>query len=410
MINSINSIPNMKTCNIQGGLQPASIAAAPAMNPPQAATDLKGTTALAAYNSFGVMNNQTPVIQLSLPTILQPEAVKALKGERIYTSTGDLTAIIDKSDKTTTVYKMDCETPNDAIRKIETFDNATGKLIRAQENLNIINPGQMPVLELIEIKEFYPDSDKLQKNTIYSKGKLQMTALHEYGPNGYEKISGIENNHMFVEESYENINTDRLTTFDKNGKIISVETMDRDNNTKQKVSYKNGMPSKIITENRFPIPNTTGKNPMTDPDLVPAQPYILNYDPKQIQGDRTMYSNGSLESIETHTANNGHVTHRFEINGNLLGIEDAKDPNNIKTVMFYPEHYAVEESSKDLRKTTVFNKDGSKEVSTINLNDKSEKMAMYSKEGHLVSYIDIDKDGKRMLMNFDKQGNLYNIA
>ena len=39
-----------------------------------------------------------------IPTIYLPEAVDAIKGERIYKSNGELYAIIDETDKTRTVF------------------------------------------------------------------------------------------------------------------------------------------------------------------------------------------------------------------------------------------------------------------------------------------------------------------
>ena len=110
--------------------------------------------------------------------------------------------------------------------------------------------------------------------------------------------------------------------------------------------------------------------------------------------------------------NGGHIVHKFNLDGSLLGIENkANKEDDGRTVLFFKDYYSIASNiAKDVRKTTVFNKDGSKEVSIVNFNDKSEKMAMYSKDGVMLSYIDVDKDGKKLVMNFDKQGNLYNIG
>ena len=78
--------------------------------------------------------------------MLQPEAIRVIEGERVTAPNGTLDSIIKRNDKTTTIYKMDVLAPNDAIRKIEVYDNTTGKLIREQENFNDIKPGKNAVI------------------------------------------------------------------------------------------------------------------------------------------------------------------------------------------------------------------------------------------------------------------------
>ena len=118
-----------------------------------------------------------------------------------------------------------------------------------------------------------------------------------------------------------------------------------------------------------------------------------------------------LEAITTLTTDGGMVIHRFDINGNLNTIMDQKDINNPKIITFNPDSYIISERlSKDVEKLTVFNKDNSKEVSVVNHKNKSEKMIKYSKDGIPESYVDIDAvTGNKMLMDFDKQGNLISV-
>lgn len=409
MINSINSIPSANNIGMQaqGKVTNPSI---PTNNYQVQNPNINGIDALAAYNQPAVSKSMPKTIQPAIPTVLQPEAIKGMEGDRIYNSMGELDTIVKRTDNYTTVYKTDIQAPNDAIRKIETFDNKTGKLVRVQENLNIIEKGKLPQLNVIEIKDFYPDSDKVQKTTVYYRGKLEMVGEKEYGPNGYEKNSLITMGKPIVIEEFGDTHISKVTRFDQKGQITSVETIKKDENTKQTVIYKNGAPAKVISESKSPIVNTTGKNPMADADLVPSQPYILGYDPKTIQGEKTYYSNGALDSISTLTENGGYMTHKFAADGNLIGIEDAKNPDNSKTILYYSDYYSVDEQiAKDVRKTTVFNNNGTKEVSIVNFADRSEKYAMYEKNGKLSNYIDIDKDGNKMMLTYDKDNNLIDI-
>ena len=119
-----------------------------------------GAEAMAAYNKAAV---KSPVkadikdfetlknLKPSLPTVLQPEAIKILDGERIRNADGTLYAIVKKTPETTTTYLMDVQAPEDAIRKIITVDSKTGKRIRVQENYNKIEQGKLPVIFSTEI-------------------------------------------------------------------------------------------------------------------------------------------------------------------------------------------------------------------------------------------------------------------
>lgn len=405
MINALNSIPMIQNVGMsKPASSPVSVNNNIVQNP-----NLNGANALGIYNQAAVSKPASKTITPILPTILQPEAIHSIEGSRIYNATGELDSIVKKGENFTTVYKMDIQAPNDAIRKIQTFDNKTGKLIKSQENLNIIENGQMPQIKVIELKEFNPDG-KVKASSIFYEGKPEMIAEYEYGPNGYEKKSAIAQGRAIVEEEFPEQNISKMTRFDAKGQIASVETINRAENSSQTVFYKNGIPARLINESKSPIPNNTGKNPLADPDLIPSHPFILGYDPKQVQGNKVYYSNGEINAIETLTANNGRMVHRFEANGNLAAIEDSTNPANKKQIFFYDNYQAIEEDiNGQIHKTTTHNDDGTKEVGVVNTSDNSEKYAMYSKDGKMKSYIDIDKDGNRMMMQFDKAGNLISV-
>ncbi len=412
MINSINPLyavnntmmPNTPMQQVpQTGITPV-------QNP-----NLNGVNALAAYNQ--PVQPMTKDLKPSQPTIMQPDAIKNYlmkTGTCVTTSTGTLDSIVKKDDKYTTVYKMDISAPNDAIRKIETFDNSTGKLIRVQENYNEIKKGQLPQAFMIDIKELDPNTGKTTKFTNYYKGQLDVVKEFEYTPNGSQKEYSVSGKRKALLENSADGNIKKITEYDEKGQIRLIKTINSDEYTAQTIFYKNGIPSNIITEKQEIIPNTTGKNPMADPELIPSQPYNIGYDPKSIQGERSYYSNGAIERIETTTAT-GKVIHTFDLNGTLSGIGfDDNNSKNIKSVIFHTEidgrkSYSLEENlSDDIRKTTVFSEDGRKEVIINNDKTQQEKFAYYSKEGIMLSYIEHSKDNE-ILLNFDKQGNLRNI-
>lgn len=377
--------------------------------------NLNGARALASYNTPVAAANPK-VITPALPTVLQPEAIKGIKGERVLSSSGTLDSIISKNEKTTVVYKMDVQAPNDAISKIETYDNVTGKLISVQSNINLIEQGVMPQNIMTEIAEFNSENGQLKKITTYDKGKLDAVCEFEYAPNGDEKVYTVTNRVSTLNEKFANGDTGRITSFDKSGKITEVRNYNEATGQTEIITYKNGVPSKVENKsyNNAPIANTTGKNPQADTDLIPSEPYVLGYEPKSVQGNRTFYSNGMLETINTNTEN-GFVMHRFDINGELSGIVDARDPESVKTVLFAKrldgEKYTSveEEISEGVYKTTTFNSDGTKEVGVMNSNTKNDKHAFYLQNGVMEHYGEYNKDGSNLIMEFNKNGELINI-
>jgi len=407
MINAVNNLPYVPNVGMAKDAQPQQISGY--VNNTVDNPNLNGMNALGAYNSPVVKKSAPKTITPLLPTILQPEAIHSLDGAKIYNSMGELDSIVKKDEKYTTVYKMAIQAPQDAVRKIQTFDNQTGKLIKSQENLNIIESGKMPQIKMIEVKDFNADG-KVKSRSVFYDGKPEMFCEYEYGQNGYEKRNIVVGGLPRVEEEFTLQNISKYTIFDDKGQLSSVETINRSENSSQTVFYKNGIPVRVQNEAETPIPNLTGKNPQADKDLLPALPYVLGYDPKQVQGNKSYYSNGVINAIETITANGGRMIHHFESNGNLSSIEDATNKDAIKRIFFYDNYYVIEENiGKNIQKTTTFNDDGSKEVGVINMADKTEKYANYSKEGILMSYGDFDNDGNRMLMLFNRNGDLIKV-
>lgn len=413
MINSIN--PSMGVQNVQAGQYQVQQSIGQSVNQMVQNPNLNGVNALASYNKPAKSAPKT--ITPSLPTVLQPEAIKVIEGERVTAPNGTLDSIIKRNDKTTVIYKMDISAPNDAIRKIEVYDNATGKLIRDQENFNDIKEGKMPSAFLMEVNE--RDSEgRISKTTVYSHGKLDNVVEFEYGPNGYEKAtiiyadgtSAIEESTKIPVKGKTMSVTSKMTKFDNKGQIVSIETIDREKRESEKVTYKNGIPSGIKHSKEEPIANNTGINPFADKDLVPAQPYVLGYDPKSVEGEKRYFSNGVLHSITTNTGN-GDVIHIFDVTGRLTGIE-----NGSKSIIFNNDadpisrKYSIcEKLGEKIEKLTTFF-DGEKEVSINNYENNTYKTAVY-KDDKLVFYTEgkSNSDDDRIAMSFDNQGNLVKV-
>lgn len=411
MINPVNLSPMVQNTTMmapqQVATQPRQIYA-PMDNP-----NMDGLKALAAYNQplANSANVAPKTITPTLPTVLTPAAIHSMEGERISSADGTLSAIVKRGENTTTVYKMDIQAPNDAIRTIETYDNKTGKLKAVQKNYNKIEQGKAPVNFSTDIVE-YDENGKEKKATYYFEGKLSNVVETQYGPNGFEKrYIAREDGSTAILEDCKVTKTSRYIDYDKNGQVRELEITDHKNNSSKIETYKNGKLVNVENKKQEPIPNTTGKNPQADTQLVPAQPYVLGYDPKQVEGQKQYYSNGAIERITTQTAN-GSITHTFDVNGTLTGIEDAQDPNNVKYIVYhdYGKCYSVEEKlGENLFKTTNFIDDGSVEVSVMNDNTKQEKIAVYEPNGKLTTYIEHNSPEDKILMGFNESGELIKV-
>lgn len=412
MINSISSLPMVQGVNVQSAdNKNTKVQQNLPSNIPNGVT-MNGAEALASYNVPIVSKTGQKPLTPSPITVLQPAAIHSMEGERIYSSTGALKEIIKRNDKTTTVYIMDKSAPNDAISKIRTYDNVTGKIIRSQFNDNQIEEGKIPVLKFVGVTNYTPDG-KVAGGTGYKEGKLVTVWQEEHKPDGTTTAYtyDYETKESFVTEHDDKINASRRIYFDKDGKIKSMETRDYKNFTEQNVYYKNG----ILAENRLtqniPIENHTGRDPLHDEELTPSQPYVLGYDPKEVQGEKSYYSNGILEFITTNTKD-GKVTHNFDITGNLEAIEfpDGKVITYDVNEDLDP-YYSIEEKlSNGDAKITRFGHDGSKSVTVVSADKQSEKHASYTKEGKMDVYYETNHDEDSLFMRFDSNGNLIKCS
>ncbi len=373
----------------------------------QASPDVQmsGMDAMAAYNQANISKpTEQKKLEPLIPVVITPDSIKDIKGEKILDSQGTLNSIVDKQDKETVVYKMDVSAPEKAVSEIKYYDNQTGKLTRIQKNFNFAENGGDPKNIESSIVELNSDG-KIQKASHYYQGKLESTEEFEYGPDGFKKIyTAIPNSHSSILELCEVTDSARLTRFGKDGQIKSVDTKDNKTGEFKTTEYKNGKPIRVTNGQNLPIENTTGINPLTDPELEPAQPFVLGYDPKEVQGEKLYYSNGALERVETQTKD-GKVTHLFNPDGSLGVISKE----NGSTIFFYNENingtksYVIEDKLPNGgTKTTEYADDGSKSVRVQN--GENEKGVTYNKNGAM-TYVE-SNNGKHTYMEFNKNGEL----
>ena len=143
-------------------------------------------------------------------------------------------------------------------------------------------------------------------------------------------------------------------------------------------------------------------------DLVPAQQFVLGYNPNSVQGEKTYYSNGKIESIKTKTSN-GEVVHNFDLMGKLL---DIKTEDN-KKIVFNTKSGEVSTIEETLpngnKKITIFPNDIlEKTVEVVSPDNKNKKVAKFYQDGKMSSYAEMQND-KMVVLDFDAKGNIINL-
>lgn len=398
MINSVNSFNPVQNVN-QAQYNNSGVSIQNQTPQPVANATLNGSEALGNYNK----PQQPVVIEPLHPTI--PNSLEEIGGELIKSPSGKLNSIVKRGINHTLVYKMEPGTEEDTIGSIHFFDNKTGKLAAVQVNHNFYDKNSLSKNpKYIMIEHYDPQTGSVDKRTVYNKGKLENVSTYEYG-NGYKKTTSISGDNKASITEFLPDGSTKHTSFNKDGKINFIEKLDVEHN-KETVIYRNGVPSEIKTSKAETLPNTTGRNPLEDKDLKPAQPYVLGYDPKTVQGEKQYYSNNDLERITTQTKD-GEVIHLFSPGGNLAAIK-TPDKTIIYNNLADIADYSVEEYiGDDVTKTTSFNlKNNEMTVSVMDNKNDITKIAHYE-DGKMIYYNESnDKTHENLGMEFTKSGRL----
>ena len=339
----------------------------------------KGLDALAAYNSAIV---KAPVISKDkldvepLPLItINPEDIKKIEGEKIYSSDGKLFGIIRRDEKTYTVYLPD-ENDTNLIKSIETYDKYTRNVVKAQYN---------------EIEDGKYAGYSLEENDAVTKAPLRSTYYDENGKlyNAYKYINKPDGQKISICYYYDdkeycvysdsqNGNLRISAVFDNNKQLINYSEIRKNkyqNNTTE-INFYQGAPINIYSAKETTLPNTMGlDNFLNREELKPAEHFEKPENIKDIDGEKTYYSNGALES-NTFNSDNGKTTALFTTEGSCYKIKDDKHS------VFYNDYNEIITETLDngkIKETTLYSKGGKK---------------VKIKDGNSYKELSVDKDGK----------------
>ena len=364
--------------------------------------DLKGIEALAVYNAPLLKNPEKLDIEPLVPTLIMPEDFENIEGEKIYTSEGKLHSIVQEDENTKTVLKP-AEENEKMISLIITTDKKTGKVINEQKNF--IKDDKY---DEIYINEYSPETGKEIADTCYIDGKPRNASKTVYKPNNEMVIvnKNFEDNEFSVSKYSKKPDESIYVIFDKN-KQLKAASEYKKSDLKQSgidVDFYNGGMIAIRRYEEVTVPNNFGADKLNNSDLVPAESYKLDFDAKGLDGAKTHYSNGAIET-NSFERNGEKVKAYFEPDGSLSRLELAD-----RTISFDGDNQAIKENIEDNKvKITNLYDDGAKAVRVEK--DKEFKEASFGKNGKPDSYSEgiIEDDGEddsTLSLYFNKTGML----
>ena len=342
-----------------------------------------------------------------IPTIYLPDAVDAIKGERIYKSNGELYAIIDETDKTRTVFTP-VEGSDNMFKTIISYDKKTGNVIK--EQYNEIEGREH---KNIYIHQFSPETGKEVAFTKYGDEGLEFASKTTYNKDGSEShvCYDYDEKRYHLSEYSKDGNKQKNIYLTEDMKFITVDSSVKTANYKidTREEYYNGSLLNSERTTSSTMTNMMGLDPMSNDDLAVEK--IMTKEEVQalgesIEGEKTYFSNGKVESvkgkvddldIEVHFNPIGEVTNIISEKGEII-VEDY----SISQSKIIDKNYKIT--------STEFKHGGS----SINLEKDGKFIEVnYSDKGVISSYYEgeIEEDGVReytLSLLYDENGMLVN--
>ncbi len=369
--------------------------------PQEQKCDANACECLANYNKV-----LTQKLEPCVLAPLEPEEVSNIddiEGEKIFTSDGKLYSVVQENDDVKKIYVPN-EADEHSVAKITTIDKKTGNKIKEQS--------MYPEENYVNVSEYSPKTGKIIKSTSYENGKLNYTSNTLYKPSG-EPISETYNAYdETFEISRENDKHTQSATYNKNKQLMEAHDYKqmKNENVYTTVSFYNGGMYKIDKHTETFLPNNLGKELfINNQDLKPAEKFVPPIDVKGHNGEKTYYSNDTIET-NTFELNGEKVVAKFNPDGKMT---EYSTPDKKVTISEYMQE--IEEKLDDERtKLTQFYGDELELVDVIVKTKDSYKEINYdTKTKNPTSYEEgiIDENGEhdnKTSLYFNKKGMLEN--
>ena len=279
--------------------------------------------ALAAYAKGGLNFNYLLDVKPLKLIMENPEDVESIKGEKIYTSDGNLHSIVKRDNKTKTTYEIDPDNEN-LVSVIRIEDKETGKLLSHQIN-RYDEKGKDIFLAV-----FNPVTGKEDYFTNYFDGKLFNAgkAVRDYRGNETYVTKHYDDNSYSISNESKKTTKHSYIHISGDKKTVSYSEYNLNKNGENEISidYYNGAPLSVRQSQTKTVPNFLMLEVLKDEDLVAVPPLALKALEKALlksKGEETYYSNGALE---TKTVVNNDITTvlKFTPDNKLQSIESDR--------------------------------------------------------------------------------------
>lgn len=313
MINNINLCQNIQIPQNLAfkSKQEGSYVSSPIEN-----SNLNGAEALASYNS-AFINNRNPFNIPLLEPIDMPGDINAIEGERIYNSKGVLKCVVKDTKDKKYVYSYDS---NDSpiINNIEIYDKKTGNKIFDQYEYVYDKDGKEH--RYMNIAEYDSVTGLETASSLYIDMMPSKKQITKYGANGCEYISYYYDNAECAVYKHSG-NSSFEKTYDINGKLKNefYDECNDDGTYRQTTFYKNGKEVSKETTKKQAIMRPEYQKYINNTELTPVECPEFLTSIENIEGEKTYYSNGQLESVRT---NDGKY-YEISLNGNYITLQDG---------------------------------------------------------------------------------------
>lgn len=354
-----------------------------------ASVTLNGTDALAAYN-YNLVNRNNDFNIPVIEPIERPDDITKVGGTPIYNSKGQVVIVEKIEGDKKYIYH------NDEEKRIEVF-NKNNELVKEQFYNDILNKTW--------VKEFHGNNNYLslynnegdqleiqsKEKWIKENGKTTKSYLYNYEKKEYQVSEGPN---LHAPHSPE-----KILVYDENHRLKSIIQESSNKTVSQDFSYKNGILYSTTTYETNVIKNDLAKYFTDDPDLKQFAKTEVPENPESLNGEKTYYSNGKIES-NTVTENGKTKSYYFNLNGDLEKIVDGNKTTHI-------QKYCQEiiETNGDEVIVTGYEGDGS--ISLSYEKGDLRKFANYV-DGKIMSYT-YEKGDDYKNYKFSKDGNLLDL-
>lgn len=385
MINKINFAQGIQQIQARPAFK-AKEAGNETVTAPDSSVSFKGAEALANYNKPNVMAFDKSILEVEplIPTIIKPDTIGSIEGEKIYGSNGKLHSIVNRVGDKVVIYKAFPENDN-MIESIVTTDKKTGNVIRRQDT----------DAEGSSVFEYDALTGEQTRYTSYNEnGEPTWASRTITRPNGStQDISyDFRNGHYRVSEDSADGKFHRNYKFNKNKELISVWE-DKNGQSTTSVEFYNGAVISTEHTKKEVLPNNMGREVLNDADVKPADMSVY---PDSIEGEKTFYSNGSLESVTAgdlvyNYSPEGDVTSikdgnkTVEVNGNVTTITENLEDGAVKTTKSFDDGFVYVDYEKDDYKKHISIKNGNPSYYWEEKGDRTLRNFDFNDKGMLIS-------------------------